>query len=705
MQILARITPRALLLPALALACALASAARAATPADTDTVARASRNLIIFVADGLRRGSVNAQDTPALYSMRSRGVDFPNSHSLFPTLTTANASAIATGHHLGDTGDFANALYFGYPIFDDLGSPGSLTPFLESNQVLADVDRHASGGNYLNEETLLALARSRGYLTAAVGKMGPVAIQDVTQLAIDRERRLQPTVTLVIDDDTGTAASPPLPPSVQSALAAAGLPPAPPRRTQPTGSAIARGTLEANSGQQSYFADAVTEAILPAFAKGGRPFVLLYWSRDPDGSQHNEGDSFDSATGLADRLTPGINGPTARAGVKDADANLAQILAFLDKNPELSANTDVFVTSDHGFATVSKHEIDAAGHASRSYSSGFRYRTAAGEVDVVPGFLPPGFLAIDLAHALHLPLFDPDSQVLIDGRRQYEPIDPTIARPSATRAQRPMQGNGVLGGNGAILRSPKPRALVAANGGADLIYVPAHDRQTVRAMVAFLAQQDYVGGLFVDSRYGSLPGALPLSAIDLEGSSIGVRPDLVVSFRSFALDAANPIDSAVQVADTTLQEGQGTHGGLARDSTLNNMAAMGPDFKRGFEDRAPVSNADIASTLAQVLGLPLPRHGALPGRVLDEALLGGPNPAPTRVQVALSAKTAARRATLLEYQTFEHHRYLDRACFEPVSSSVSRCDGSGGDAGAPRPARAADRRARLDFPRVRRARQ
>ena len=33
------------------------------------------------------------------------------------------------------------------------------------------------------------------------------------------------------------------------------------------------------------------------------------------------------------------------------------------------------------------------------------------------------------------------------------------------------------------------------------------------------------------------------------------------------------------------------------------MAAIGPDFKTGFADPAPVSNADIAPTLAHILGL------------------------------------------------------------------------------------------------------
>ena len=43
--------------------------------------------------------------------MRAQGVDFANSHSLYPTVTTPNSSAIATGHLLGDTGDFGNTIW------------------------------------------------------------------------------------------------------------------------------------------------------------------------------------------------------------------------------------------------------------------------------------------------------------------------------------------------------------------------------------------------------------------------------------------------------------------------------------------------------------------------------------------------------------------------------------------------------------------
>jgi hypothetical protein len=58
--------------------------------------------------------------------MRQQGVNFANSHSLFPTFTMANASAIATGHGLGDTGVFSNVIWTRYPTYS-----GTPVPFLE----------------------------------------------------------------------------------------------------------------------------------------------------------------------------------------------------------------------------------------------------------------------------------------------------------------------------------------------------------------------------------------------------------------------------------------------------------------------------------------------------------------------------------------------------------------------------------------------
>ena len=128
------------------------------------------------------------------------------------------------------------------------------------------------------------------------------------------------------------------------------------------------GTKTANVEHQQWFADAMTKAILPAFAKSPEPFVLVFWSGDPDLTQHAQGDSLN-------QLTPGINGADVEAAVQNADRNLKQILDYLDAHPEVRDNTNIFVTSDHGFSTVSRREIDATGRATSSYSATLRYWT------------------------------------------------------------------------------------------------------------------------------------------------------------------------------------------------------------------------------------------------------------------------------------------------------------------------------------------
>src|SRR5882757_11213190 len=147
-----------------------------ALPAAAQTPSR-PHNVVLFVADGLRAGMVNEKTAPAMTALMAEGVRFTNTHSLFPTFTTANASGLATGHLLGDTGDFSNTIYSGFQV---PGAGDSLTPFLESDPVLGDVDEHFAG-DYLDEVTVLKAARAQHFNTATIGKLGPALIFDHTE--------------------------------------------------------------------------------------------------------------------------------------------------------------------------------------------------------------------------------------------------------------------------------------------------------------------------------------------------------------------------------------------------------------------------------------------------------------------------------------------------------------------------------------------
>jgi hypothetical protein len=566
-------------------------------------------NMVLFVADGLRARMVDDSTAPAMAAIAREGVSLRNSHALFPTFTTANASAMATGHMLGDTGDFSNTIYVGFEV---PGAGRSLTPFLESDPVLADVDEHFSG-NYLNEATILKLARDQGYSTAAIGKIGPTLIFDHTERTGAQ--------TIIIDDATGSGKGIPLSAEMTERLKAASLPLATPSRgaNRNFGNVNTPGTLTPNSEQQDYLAAVATQAVLPLFKECDKPFILVFWSRDPDGTQHYQGDSLNS-------LVPGINGPTSLAAIRNADDDLARIRTAL-RELGLLDTTDIITVADHGFSTISKES-----RTSSTVKTKFP--------DTPEGHLPLGFVALDLAHALNMPLIDPDDE--------YK----TIADGRHTKF-----GNGLIGGD-----RYNPKVVVAANGGSDLIYLPDGDQAMAKRVIDALLAQDYVSGIFVDTKLGKFPGTLTLDDIALEGSAVTPHPAVAISFRSFDTVCGEPVRCTVEVADTVLQEGQGMHGSFSRADTWNFMAMQGPDFKSHFVDPAPASNADVGRTIAQLMRLDVSSKGKLVGRVLSETLPNGAVPEVTG-RVLTSDPAANGLVTVINMQRVGETRYFDAAGF------------------------------------------
>jgi predicted AlkP superfamily pyrophosphatase or phosphodiesterase len=594
------------------------------SPAVAQTQAPRPHNVVLFIADGLRFRMVDDDTAPTMAALARQGVTLRNGHALFPTFTMANASGMATSHLLGDTGAFSNTIYTGFEV---PSAGNSLTPFLESDVVLGDVDEHFAG-NYLDKATILKLARDKGYSTASIGKIGPALVFDPTERSGEQ--------TILVDDATGTPKGIPLSVGVTERLKAVSLPlVAPTRGANGTpGNVAKRGTVSANVVQQDYFAAVATRVVLPMFKERNKPFVLVFWSRDPDGTQHNQGDSLNM-------LTPGINGPTSLAAIRNADDDLARIRSALNELGLLD-NTDIIATSDHGFSTISKES-----HTSSTIKSKF--------ADALPGHLPLGFVALDLAHALNLPLIDPD-----DGYR-------TIGDGEHSK-----NGNGLIGGD-----RNKPKVVVAANGGSDLIYLPDGDKAMAKRIVDALLTQDYVSGVFVDSKLGKFPGTLSLDDIALEGSAITPHPAIAISFRSFDTICGEPVRCTVEVADTVLQQGQGMHGSFSRADTWNFMAMHGPDFKSQFVDPAPASNADIGRTIAQLMHLDLNDKGKLTGRVLSEVLPGGTLPEVSS-RVITSEPAANGLVTVIDMQQVGQTRYFDAAGFPGRTVGLSITALSGG---------------------------
>jgi arylsulfatase A-like enzyme len=566
-------------------------------------------NVILFVPDGLRHKLVTPETAPTFAAIRDKGVNFVNSHSLFPTFTMPNSSGMATGHYLGDTGVFGNVLYAGFII---RSAKSARLAFIENDGIIGDIDDHFAG-NFIDEETILHVAHRSGFSTAAIGKIGPTVVFDHTSRGGGE--------SVIVDDATGTSAGIPLAQWVSDGIKAEELPAEAPGRltNKDHGDFKTPGTKDANIVQQGYFAQVLTKVVLPKFKADGKPFVIVFWSRDPDGTQHNQGDSFL-------RLEPGINGPTSLAAIRNADSNLATIRRTLD-NLGLADTTNIIISSDHGFSTISK-QSQTSGAAKEVYA------------DVPPSLLPPGFVAIDLAEALGMPLYDPD--------RDNAKVE---------RGEHPEDANGYIGED-----PHAPKVVVAANGGSDLIYVPSGDRALMQKTIDALLAQDYVSGLFVEDDLGHFAGTLPLSSVNLKGAAQMMRPSIVVNFKSFSTGCSDPTTCAVEVADTGLQQGQGMHGSFNRADTANFMAAFGPDFKKEFVDEAPASNADVGKTIAAILGLLPESHGKLEGRPLAEAFPNGAMPKWERRTLASEPSPSGLR-TVLNYQVSGDTKYFDAAGF------------------------------------------
>jgi hypothetical protein len=230
------------------------------------------------------------------------------------------------------------------------------------------------------------------------------------------------------------------------------------------------------------------------------------------------------------------------------------------------------------------------------------------------------------------------------------------------------------------LTAPPAKVVIAANGGSDLIYVPDHDLATVQKLVDILSKQSYTSGLFVDDAFGPIAGTLPLSSINLKGSAQTPTPAIALNFKTFSTDLSNPAQTQVEIADSALQQGQGMHGTFGKGDTFNNMAAIDPDFKQGYQDLAPASNADVAVTLASILGLKIIQNGDLIGRVINEALNGGSSSAATTTGLLQSAPDANGNITYLNYQQVGSTKYFDTAGYEgrTVGLSTGLLDGNSG---------------------------
>jgi arylsulfatase A-like enzyme len=591
----------------------LASCNQTTPSAQTQTPHRT----IIFVWDGMRPDAISQADTPNLYALQQGGVNFTDNHSTYPTFTMMNAASFATGSFPGTTGFYGNTQWSPGATGKDASGTGvdfQQPAFTEDYAILKDLDAFYQG-QLLLVGTLFQAAQKAGLKTAAIGKSGPAFLQDYKQggVILD-ERHVEPasvakglqaaglklpiltpvfypdgSVTLAADNGNPTAGK-------GKVTLADGV------SSDPTAN-----SAEQNADANTYMMNAYLNYILPT----NKPDLSLIWFRSPDSTEHSYG----------------VGTAAFRDALHTQDALLGQLQAKL-KSLGLDGDTNIIVVSDHGHSNVAG---DAALFPLRSITAkttgapdqgGY---SVSGDVRTADLMTRQGFKAYDGNGCINDPVM---SGIKADGSVVYTPktdVDGSICGKAGTVYTTPAYR--------VPATVPADAFVIAANGGSDYLYNPAHDPALVAKAVKFLQSRQEYGAIFVDDRY-NVPGTLPMSRVRLENSA-GRNPDIMVSFAS---NASAVVQGFTGTEYESAGNNRGMHGSFGVTDVHNTLVAAGPNFRSGFVNTLPSGNVDVAPTVASIFGVPLPQAD---GRVLNEALKGNDSVSyPVQAQRIDSASSA-----------------------------------------------------------------
>src|SRR5258708_35568312 len=73
--------------------------------------AKPERDVVVVVWDGMRPDFVTEQNTPTLWKLALEGITFRKHHSVYPSATMVNGTALVTGIYPGKNGIIANHAY------------------------------------------------------------------------------------------------------------------------------------------------------------------------------------------------------------------------------------------------------------------------------------------------------------------------------------------------------------------------------------------------------------------------------------------------------------------------------------------------------------------------------------------------------------------------------------------------------------------
>lgn len=623
--------------------------APAPTPSPTATATPtpiAATRTIIFVWDGLRPDDVTAADTPNLYAMQQAGVRFADNHSTYPTFTMMNGASFATGAFPGTTGFYGNTFWTPpqgaantIPAGNGAGGKPAdyVDPVFTEDYAVLDTLNSYYGNQLLLVKSLFATAQASGMVTATVGKSGAAYIQDLGKggYFLD-ENTVQPR-SLATELQNADIALPANTTRNYGDLTLSGANGNPTARAgyvtfntaaYDPGGALTVAARDSTDTSQGAPEDAANKYMMSVYANyilpKKNPMLSLIWFRTPDNVEHGYG--------------PGT--ANVRAGLRSQDARLGELMAAL-KVQGIDGSTNVVVVSDHAHSTVSGplalyplRAITPSGTApdgslvngstsgtsaaalGAASASGFSFSGDVRTADLLTyrgikaydgaGCSTSAMYGLDAGGKPTVPVrLDASGALCGTANTKYQAVSASLASPVAS-FRVPAPGS-----------LPAGAVVVAANGGSDYLYVPSHDPALIRRIVDILQRREEYGAIFVDSRYGQVPGAFMMKDANLENAARrdNGQPDIVVSF---AWDDAATVQGKTGIEFESAGGQRGMHGSFGPTDVHNTLIASGPSFARAQVVNGPSGNVDVAPTVAWLLGLAMPQAD---GRVLDEALV------------------------------------------------------------------------------------
>jgi predicted AlkP superfamily pyrophosphatase or phosphodiesterase len=205
--------------------------------------------------------------------------------------------------------------------------------------------------------------------------------------------------------------------------------------------------------------------------------------------------------------------------------------------------------------------------------------------------------------------------------------------------------------------------VLASSGQAVALHVQGRDAERIARIVRFVQSRDWGGVVFTaGAGAGDAPGVVAGTfALELIHAAHAERgPDILFTFpwtsgvNAFGVagtDAANVAAGGAPLPSD--------HGSMSPWNVRNTLVAWGAGFKARTVVPVPAGIVDVTPTILALLDIG--EHDGLDGRVLSEALVGGPDAEHVGVDTRVhTTETGAYRAAI-QVSVVEGRRYVDKS--------------------------------------------